>query len=105
MQQSLTLFRQGHSANEIAALRRITPTTVEGHLAFYVEQGTIDVEELVDPDKILVIRRAIADIGGKMLTPVKNHLGEDYSYAEIRYVMVGQQRPAAHAVANSASLP
>jgi ATP-dependent DNA helicase RecQ len=105
LQQSLTLFRQGHSVNEIAALRRMTPTTIEGHLAFYVEQGTIDVEELVDPDKILVIRRAIADIGGKMLTPVKNHLGEDYSYSEIRYVMVGQQRATGRAVANSASLP
>ena len=91
LQQTLTLFRQGHTINEIAALRRIAPATVEGHLVFYVEQGSIDVEELVDPDKIAIIRRAITDIGGKMLTPVKNHLGEDYSYAEIRYVMVAQQ--------------
>lgn len=87
LQQTLTLFRQGHSIKEIAALRKITTTTVEGHLALYVERGKIDADELVDPERIPVIRTAIQHVGGKMLTPVKNYLGDDYSYSEVRFVM------------------
>lgn len=92
LQQSLTLFRQGYSVAEIATLRKISPSTVEGHLAFYVEHGKIGADELVPPEKLPAIRNAIGQVGGKMLAPVKNVLGEDYSYSEIRYVMAENLR-------------
>jgi ATP-dependent DNA helicase RecQ len=91
-QQTLTLFRQGNSVEQVAVLRGLSQSTIEQHLAFYVQQGKIEVEELIDPAKIAVIRGAIDQVGGKMLAPVKESLGEDYSYSEIRYVMCELQR-------------
>lgn len=91
-QQTLTLFRQGNSVEQIAVLRQLSQGTIEQHLAFYVQQGKIEVDELVETEKIAVIRKTIEQVGGKMLAPVKESLGENYSYGEIRYVMSELQR-------------
>ena len=86
-QQSLALFRHGHCIEQIAALRKLNPSTVEGHLAFYVAQGKIDLGEVMDAGRVPAIREAIEQFGDKTLTPIKNFLGDDYSYSEIRYVI------------------
>ncbi|MEX2232739.1 MAG: RecQ family ATP-dependent DNA helicase [Cyclobacteriaceae bacterium] len=86
-QQSLALFQQGNSIEQIAALRQLSPGTVEGHLAFYVQQGKLSVDELVDAGRIPIIREAIEQVGGRMLTPIQNFLGDDYTYGEIKYVL------------------
>lgn len=90
-QQSLALFRQGNTAEQIAALRKLSVGTVEGHLAFYVRQGSLPVAELVDGDRIAVIRQAIEHIGGKTLSPIKTFLGDGFGYGEIRYVMADME--------------
>jgi len=102
LQQTLTLFRQGHSIEEIAALRKISTATVEGHLALYVERGKIDADELVDPQRLAVIRAAIQHVGGKMLTPVKSYLGEEYRYPEIRFAMAEVRSQSAKQLARKA---
>ena len=91
-QQSLVLFHQGNSIEQIAALRNLSPTTIEGHLAFYVQQGKLSVDELVHPDRIPVIRDAIEQVGGKILTPIKNFLGDDFMYSEIKYVRADMEK-------------
>jgi len=91
LQQTFTLFRQGHSITEIARIRNILPATVESHLAFYVESGKIEVQELVDPERIELIRKTIDQVGGTMLTPLRKVLGEDFSYEEIRYVVADRK--------------
>ena len=103
MRQSYTLFREGHSVNDIAALRKITSATVEGHLVFYIERGKLDVEQLVEPQRVLDIRQAIEEVGGRMLAPVKNRLGENYSWAEIRYVMASTKKTKTSAASGSGS--
>lgn len=86
-QQSFALFMEGNPVEQIAVLRNLSPVTIEGHLAFYIQQGKIPVEQLMDATRISVIQQAIEKVGGKMLTPVKELLGEDYNFSEIRYVM------------------
>ena len=86
-QQSLDLFRRGHTVEKIAELRQLSPVTIEGHLAFYVQQGTIAIEEVMDVTKIPAIQNVIERIGGAVLTPIKNSLGDGYSFGEIRLVM------------------
>ena len=86
-QQSFDLFQQGHSIEKIGELRGLSPTTIEGHLAFYVHQGKIDIDQLIDSSKIPAIQQAIEKIGGKALTPIKESLGDAYSFGEIRLVM------------------
>jgi ATP-dependent DNA helicase RecQ len=86
-QQSYELFKQGRSINEIAETRGFSPVTIEGHLAFYIQQGKISIDELVQQSKIHAILEAIEKVGGTRLTPVKEALGENYSFGEIKYVM------------------
>lgn len=86
-QQSLVLFRRGLSIEQIAAIRKLHSGTVESHLAFYVGLGKIALEEVMDAGRVHVIREAIEQLGDQTLTPIKNFLGDDYSYSEIRYVI------------------
>lgn len=91
-QKSFELFRQGRSIDDIAALRELSATTIEGHLAFYVQQGKLNLDELMDTSKVAAIKKAIEQTGGKALTPVKELLGDQYSFGEIKWVMAEMER-------------
>jgi ATP-dependent DNA helicase RecQ len=85
-QRSLDLFREGISMSDIAATRGLATTTIEGHLADAIESGDLALEGLVDSERQHAIERAIEAVGADLLAPIREHVGEDYSYAEIRFV-------------------
>jgi len=85
---SLELFDDGKSVSEIAAERGITKNTVEGHLARFVASGELSLHQLVPLDKVGPIREAIERFSdSNALSPIKEYLGEEYSYGEIRAVL------------------
>ena len=86
--QTLDLFRQGLSPAEIAARRVLTHGTIIGHLERLAAHGeNIDVRHLIDQDRFDRIARAFERAGTLWrLSEVKNALGDDYSYEEIRLV-------------------
>lgn len=87
-QQSFELFKLGHSVERIAELRNLSPSTIEGHLAFYVERGKLNIQQIIpDAERVKTIQQAIEKVGGTILTPIKNNLGDDVSFGEIRLVM------------------
>ncbi len=86
-QISLDMYKNKMSIAEIAKERKLSPTTVEGHLAHFVALGELGLNGLVDPEKVEPIRAAIKKIRSKQITSIKTVLGEDYSYSDIRYVM------------------
>jgi hypothetical protein len=83
---SLLLYREGKSLQEIALLRNLAVSTIEGHLASFVYTGDIAIEELVSPEKTKAILKEIEDVG-MTATSIKNRLSNDYSFGEIRAVM------------------
>ena len=85
--ESLELFKSGKSVAEIAAIRNLAASTIENHLAFYIEKGKIKVIELVSQEKIQQIEKAIQLHGDLSLSVLKNELGEEISYGEIRLVI------------------
>ncbi|HPH46947.1 MAG TPA: DNA helicase RecQ [Chryseolinea sp.] len=85
--QSYEMFKLGHSLEKIAELRKLSSSTIEGHLAFYIQQGQLDIDQLIDASKIPVIQKAIEQGDGKILSSIKGLLGDSYSYGEIRIVM------------------
>jgi hypothetical protein len=84
--ESLELFRKGLDMATIASQRELAVSTIEGHIAGYVKTGEISVHELVDPSKVEVIIKAIQETEEKGFNPVKQKLGDAYSYGEIRAV-------------------
>ncbi|MEO7988909.1 MAG: DNA helicase RecQ [Chryseolinea sp.] len=91
-QQSFEMFKLGNSIEKIAEQRELSPVTIEGHLAFYIQQGALEIEQMMDSSKIPTIQKAIEQIGGKALSPIKEKLGDAYSFGEIRMVMAYLER-------------
>lgn len=85
---SFRLFKSGKTISEIAEQRDLAESTIETHLTRFIQSGDIDIEELVSLEKIEFIHQAIAELGGEVsVGKLKETLGEDYSYGEIRAVL------------------
>ena len=86
-QFTLDLYKQGLGIEEIARERNLKPRTITDHLAELIEAGEIiDTERLVDTERQKIIYAALQQMGDDVLKPVKEFLGDEYSYEEIRLV-------------------
>jgi ATP-dependent DNA helicase RecQ len=85
---SLKMFRGGIPVDKIAALRGMSKSTIEMHLLRFIPSGEVQLEKLVPEQKIAQIKNALLKFNESgALSPVKEFLGEDYSYGEIRAVL------------------
>ena len=85
---SYILYKEGNNIEKIAILRTLTPQTVEGHLSKYVSNGSIAITEFMPIDKAAIIIKALEGFEkGTTITPIKEQLGNDYSFGEIRMVL------------------
>ena len=84
---TLQLHKQGLSVVEIAKKRNIRPTTIIRHLADLIEKNQpVDLNQLVPLEhqqKIWQVLEVLCDIS---LTPIREQLGESYTFDEIRLV-------------------
>ncbi len=86
-QRTLALYRQGLSVEEIARERNLKRSTIMDHLVELAEAGeAIDIDRLVRPDHYEVIVDALQRVGDDLLRPVKDYLGDEYSFEEIKLV-------------------
>jgi ATP-dependent DNA helicase RecQ len=85
---SLQLFQDGKDINVIAAERELKRSTIEEHLGHFVFTGEIGIHEIVSRDKLAAITKAIEENKNSLaIAPVKQKLGDAYSYGEITAVM------------------
>jgi hypothetical protein len=84
---SLQMFKEGKSINEIARERGLSPGTIEGHLASFISTGELQIEEILPQAKINIILPLIDELGDVAAGPIKEKLGEQVSYGEIRAVI------------------
>jgi hypothetical protein len=83
---SKEMHDKGMSIEEIAKARGFVTTTIEGHLSHFVGTGELDLYSFVSPEKAERIKEVLASMSAESLTPIKEELGLDYSYSEIRFV-------------------
>ena len=88
---SYKMFREGKSIRKIAFDRSLSYGTIEGHLLPYVAQGMIEINELVDTKKIDRVNELIAELDTLALAPLKERLGEDVSYGELRFIVASKR--------------
>jgi hypothetical protein len=84
---SFELFKKGMSVAHIAKQRGFAIQTIEGHLAYYVSQGAINIKELVGTEKLLLIEEALKDYTDNAIAPIKAKLSSSISFGEIRLVI------------------
>jgi len=86
--ETLELWNKGMSLEKIAEARELTVGTIIGHLCFLAEKGLgVNIDKLVKPDKQKKIMAAVKKIGADKLTPIREALGEEYSWDEIKLVL------------------
>ncbi len=85
------LYKEGRSLEEIAEMRGMTVGTIEGHLGILVAEGSINIEELMDSASIEVIEKALDTVEELSLSGIKAHLGDEYSYGMIRWVVKARE--------------
>ncbi|MBD2570989.1 DNA helicase RecQ [Anabaena lutea] len=84
---TLQLYQQGFSIEEIAQKRNIRPTTIIRHLADLIEKNQpVDLSQLVTLEHQQKIWQVLEVLGDIALTPIRDYLGENYSFDEIRLV-------------------
>lgn len=86
-QVSLNLFRDGKSIAEIAIERSLSEATVEGHLIEFISTGELDVLALVASKKVLAITDFVQTAHPDSLTQIKEAMGADFSFGEIKAVL------------------
>lgn len=85
---SLQLFKAGKDIDEIAMERELKRSTIEEHLGHFIYTGEIGIHEIVNRDKLVAITLAIEENKNSLaIAPVKQKLGDNYSYGEITAVM------------------
>lgn len=85
--ETLHLYQAGHSLEAIAQLRNLRRTTVLGHIVALLAAGeAVNLDDFVSPERQATIRQAIEETESPYLNAVRDRLGDDYSYDEIRLV-------------------
>jgi len=86
-QVTFNLLKQNLSIQDIAERRRLAASTIYSHIEQLILAGeNIAISRFVPAQKQQVIRKALKAVGMGPLTSVKEHLGDDYSFEEIRLV-------------------
>lgn len=84
---SFLLYKQQKTIAEIAAERNLVPGTIEGHLAYFVGIGEIDISELVSADKQIFIKDAILKYGHDSHKTIMENIPAGISYGEVKMVL------------------
>jgi uncharacterized protein YpbB len=87
LHETLSLVRQGSSIPDIAKKRALAISTIEGHIAMLVKSGEVDIHQVIDDLKLSRMINVIGESQPSSLTVIKEKLGDNYSYGEIRTVM------------------
>ena len=88
IRETRDLISQGLSMAEAAEERGISETTIRSHLERLVQEGgQVELNHLLpSEERRIKIESAFKEIGEVRLTPVRDMLGEDYSWDELAVV-------------------
>lgn len=80
------LFRSGKGVDEIATERGLAVSTIESHLLPYVKTGELAINALLPPKKVASIRSYLEQYPSEPLSTIRQGLGNDVSFSDIRFV-------------------
>lgn len=84
---SFKLYKAGHGIEEIAQLRKMVPSTIEGHMTYYIAKGEAKASDFMPDDKLKTIVEASKKLDTLHSASIKAALSDDYSYGEIKMAL------------------
>jgi len=91
LSQVLDGHREGLDVTAIAERLERSPTTIEGYVIELIQEGRIPLHDVVSESTAARIIEAIAIEGGERLRPLKEALGENVTYFDIRAVLAAEK--------------
>jgi ATP-dependent DNA helicase RecQ len=85
--ESLRLFEEGRSLEEVASARNLAESTVETHLAYFVAQGKLDAASFIDLLRVPAVQQARDQAERPGISAIKELLGDEFSYRDIRMAL------------------
>ncbi|MBC2726589.1 DNA helicase RecQ [Desulfosporosinus sp.] len=86
--QTLFMYREGHSLEEIANIRKVTPITIQNHLVRCGLDGqVVPWDDFIPVEQEPQILEAIQQVGGERLRPIKDLLSDEVEWFTIRAVL------------------
>jgi len=86
--QTLRMYQEGYSLEDIAKIRKVTPITVQNHLVRCSMDGqAVPWEDFIPFEQESYILEAIRQVGGERLRPIKDLLSDEVEWFTIRAVL------------------
>jgi ATP-dependent DNA helicase RecQ len=96
--ETLSLLAEGHTLNEIAAIRGRQLGSVVSLVSDLVQKGDLEFQSAwVDKDRQAIIEAACDRVGTERLKPLKDVLPPEITFEEIRLVVARLRRDQARA--------
>lgn len=80
------LLKEGKNMDQIAKERNLAVSTISNHISKLISKNKISVYDFVNKDKYASIENVINKFDNPELKKIKEALGDDFSYDEIKFV-------------------
>jgi len=84
---TLEMYNLGKSSNKIAMERKLKPSTIESHLAYFIERGQVNVHQAMRVNAVDEISEFFKEEKTTLVKTAKEHFGDKYSYGELKMVL------------------
>lgn len=92
-EKTYELYKKGHSIKQIVKERNLAPSTITSHLEKLIRDGRdIDINILIDPKKIDLIKEIYFTLKTWNTTPIVEYSNGKVNYEEARFVRAYLQR-------------
>lgn len=83
------LWLDKNSIEEIAIHRKLTAATIMSHFTKLIKENKVNIKDILPKDKIAILTKAFKNYKEESLTPMKERLGEEFSWDELRMFKAG----------------
>lgn len=83
---SLELFREGKTIQQIAKIREMATSTIEGHLAHFVGTGKLKLQQFVDDKTTKIISDYFLANPEAGMSAAKEELDDTITYGELKFI-------------------
>ncbi|MFC0780926.1 helix-turn-helix domain-containing protein [Flavobacterium sp. HJSW_4] len=84
VEETLDLWLEKNSVEDIARMRKLTVQTIEGHLVRLIQSKKIEITDVLPYDKILALREAFQFYQEESLSPLKEKYGDEFTWDELK---------------------
>ncbi len=85
--ETFKLYKEGKNVLQISQERKMTPGTIEGHLAHYVTKGELKGSDFISNEKAEKIIATAKKLNTLFFGQIKQSLGDEFTYSEIKFAI------------------